>query len=357
MRNPFIIIRFIFFSLMIYMNILTIVFASWNVAAWTYSGLSAPGASVFLILNSCALFAFITAGLAGLVFPNTRTANVAFECGWTAIVSLLQLGAAIAVTVYGPALVCQSETAWGICASSHLLVSASWLSSFTIISYFLMLFGAAIAHMHSYPFIWWNTVYSVPWFVPPTSNEPDPRQSEGSPSRSKIMSASSDRSHESSIAVRYLRHRFSTKIEEVENLTEPILFPRQNNGLPAVQPRASLPGWAQKGIIRRGLDTPFARKEDTASAAETSELATPQPRKAHFRRGVDPPFATRVGPTIPPAIYIASNPHFDVHPLSLLRHKNTISPAFSHNVEDQDSPIPLPSHSEWIPAISNSKAR
>lgn len=62
MRNPFLIIRFIFFcesrsiscsilklivlpALMIYMTILTIVFASWNVGETISSGL--PGASLF----------------------------------------------------------------------------------------------------------------------------------------------------------------------------------------------------------------------------------------------------------------------------------------------------------------------
>jgi|SRR5882762_531841 hypothetical protein len=64
-------------------------------------------------------------GLAELVSSNTKTANVTFECGWTAVFSILQLGeflrewmrsgltissmigAGIAATVLGPAIQCQ----------------------------------------------------------------------------------------------------------------------------------------------------------------------------------------------------------------------------------------------------------
>lgn len=343
---------------MMYMNVLTIVFASWNVAATTSSGLSAPGASVFLILNGSALVGFMAAGLAQLVSFNTSTANVAFECGWTAIFSLLQLGAGIAATVYGPAIQCQSGTTWGICTSSHLLVPVSWLSSFTVIAYFLMLFGTTMAHLHSYPLIWWNTVYSVPWFVSPTLNEPD-TMTEPKPqslSGPKTISASSDTRHGSFIAVRYLQHRFSSKIDDIEHISEPILFPPHSNGLHAVLPRNSLPGWAQKATTRRGLDMPFPMTEDITTPAEIVELSAPQPRIAQPRRGVDSPFATRVdGHTVPPAIYTEGSlqvPHFDTRPISPLQRKLTVSPAFSHKMEDQDSPIPLPKLSEWIRADS-----
>jgi len=363
MQNPFIIIRFVFFSLMTYMTVLTIVFASWNVAATISSGLSAPGASVFLILNGCSLFAFIAAGLAELVSPNTRAANVAFECGWTAIFSLLQLGAAVGVTVNGPAIQCQPGTTWGVCASSYLLVPLSWLSSFAVIAYFLTLFGTTMAHMHAYPSIWWRTVYSVPWFVSPTSNETTIQPKLRSLSHSRMISASSNTSQDSFI-VRYLRNPFSSKIDDVENnISEPILFPRGSNGLHPVprQPRGSLPGWAQNATARRALDMPFARKDDTTvteNDMETIELAEPQPRIAQPRRGVDKPFATRVdGLTVPLAAYNDGTPlqvpHFDTRPLSPLQRKLTVSPVFSHKVKDQNVPIPLPKLSEWVRADSN----
>jgi len=361
MKNPFIIIRFVFFSLMIYMAVLTIVFASWNVAAIISSGLSAPGVSVFLILNGCALFAFIAASLAELVYSKARTANVAFECGWTAVFSLLQLSAAVGVTVNGPAMQCQLETTWGACASSHLLVPMSWLSSFIVVAYFLTLFGTAIAHMYAYPSIWWSSVYSVPWFVSLTSNEPDTTQPKLRSSHPRMMSATSN-TGQNSFALCYPRNHFSPKVDDVENnISEPILFPRNSNGLHPVprQPRGSLPGWAQKDTTRRAVDTPFARKDDTTfteHAMETIELVEPQPRTAQPRRGVDKPFATRVGFAVPRAIHNDDTtlhiPHFDTRPLSPLQRKLTVSPVFSHKVKDQNAPIPLPKLSEWIRADS-----
>jgi len=247
---------------------------------------------------------------------------------------------------------------WGICASSHILVPVSWLSSippYTVIAYFLMLFGTTTAHMHTYPLIWWGSIYTVPWFASPTPNEADattqPEPASGFPSRSKTQSVLSNRN--SFIAVRFLRHRFSAKVDDVESISEPILFPRQSNGLHPVPARGSLPGWARKATIRRGLDTPFTWKKDPA---ETIKLAAPQPRIAQPRRGVDPPFATKVdGPTVPPTIYIEGNlpvPRFNTRPLSPLQRELTVSTAFSQKVEDQDSPIPLPNVSEWIRADS-----
>jgi len=348
------------------MTILTIILASWNIGATVSSGLSTPGASVFLILNGGALFAFIAAGLAELVSPNARTANVAFECVWTAVFSVLQLGAGIAVTVNSPAIMCQPEASWGVCASSHLLVPVSWLSSFAAIAYSLMLFGTTIAHMHAYPSIWWTSVYSLPWFLPPISNEPDMTELR-SQSHSKVMSESSETSHDSFIVLRYLRNH-SSKNDDVENgISEPILFPRQSNGLS--QPSIGLPVWAQEATVRRGLDKPFVQKEDTASSAEgisaqtrvQTRFAVPQPRIAQPRRGVDQPFARRIdAATLPSAAHIKGTlqvPHFGSRPLSPLQRKQTVSPVFSHKVEDQDSPIPLPKLSEWVYAGSDNGRR
>jgi hypothetical protein len=239
---------------------------------------------------------------------------------------------------------------------------------FTVIAYFFMLFGSTMAHMHTYPAIWRSTVYSVPWFISPTSNEPNimTQPDSRSPSYSKTRSTSS---HDSFIVLRYLRNRISSKMDDVENnISEPILFPRQSNGLQAAprQPSVGRPVWAKNTTARRGLDTPFTKtQEDTPSTkddvwaetrAETIALVAPHPRMAQARRGIDQPFTRKVdGPTTPPAVYIDGTlqvPHFDSRPLSPLRRKLTVSPVFSHNVEDQDSPIPLPKHSEWVRADS-----
>jgi len=89
--------------------------------------------------------------LAELVTPTARTAQVSFECGWTAVLAVLQLGATVDMTVNGPLMMCQADSehftlplhwdrlepdfvflgSWGACASSSLLVLATWSSSFT----------------------------------------------------------------------------------------------------------------------------------------------------------------------------------------------------------------------------------
>jgi hypothetical protein len=271
---------------------------------------------------------------------------------------------------------------WGICASSHLLVPVSWLSSYTgmshisdvlsrcihltiVTAYFLTLFGTTIVHMHTYPSIWSITVYTVPWFLSPTPNESD-SITQSSP-HSKRISPPSNQTHDSVIVLHHLRDRFS-KFDDVEDIIpEPILFPTKSSGMHPVprQPSFNRPVWAQNAFPRRGLDIPFVRKEDTTSieSDESTEmkaapigLAAPQPRPAQPRRGIDQPFAKKADyPTVPVAAYGESTlqvPHYDLRRLSPLERKHTVSPVFMHKVQDQDSPIPLPKVDEWIQADS-----
>lgn len=209
--------------------------------------------------------------------------------------------------------------------------------------------------MHSYPSVWRSSVYSMPWFVSPTPNDPVATTPTAD---SKPTPAPSPASRDSFIVMRFLRNRSSTKMDDVENnISEPILFPRKSNGLLGISPPPNMPGWVQRAASRRGLDTPFTRKDDSDEYnMETVELAEPQPRVAQLRRGVDQPFTTKADdPTVPPAVHIAGNlpvPYPDTRPLSPLQRKRSVSPVFKNKVDNQDAPIPLPKHSEWIRADS-----
>jgi len=180
------------------------------------------------------------------------------------------------------------------------------------------------------------------------------------------MSASPNTKRDSSIAIRYLRNRPSSNIDDIENnISEPILFPPRSNGVFRVTPRqpsVGRPLWAQKASTRRGVDMPFTKVEDTISGksdmavktkAETSKLVTPQPRIEQPRSDVYQSFTRKLG--VPLTAHGDSTlqvPHFDLRPLSPLQRKLTISPVFSQRV-DQNAPIPLPKHSEWRRAGSD----
>lgn len=230
-----------------------------------------------------------------------------------------------------------------------------------------------MAHIRTYPSVWWGTVYSVPWFSPATPNLPVTTAETKSrpPSHSKAPSTSSKNGRDSFIVLRYLNDRFLSGAEDPENqISEPILFPTKSSGLQKDSTRRSTmnrPAWARQATARRGLDAPF-RKIDTtddAASAETKvdgdnpgykEVAAPQPIQA--RRGIDPPFAKKMDiPNLPPAAYLANTqtlqvPHSDMHPQSPVQRKLTVSPVFSNRINDQDAPIPLPKLSEWVRADS-----
>ncbi|KZP24767.1 hypothetical protein FIBSPDRAFT_406380 [Athelia psychrophila] len=281
MWNAFLIIRFVFFSAMVYMNLLSIIFASWNIGEVRAAGLSAPGESVFMIMTGLATFAFVAAGLAELVSATSRSANVAFECGWTAIFSVLQTGAAVAATVNGPPSQCLPNASWGVCASSFTLVPVSWLAAFIAIAYFLLLIGTAVSHMNVYPTIWWKTVYTVPWFVPPAPNPPpEPKP----PTPAPNSDAASRKSRDSFMVVRYLRGRMPSKASDLEQPEEPILFPPQSSGL-LPPPMPALPPAAVTNVHF----PPEQARMSTASSSRRPQWAKHQASLS--RRGRDPPFA------------------------------------------------------------------
>ncbi len=100
-----------------YLNILALGFAAWNLSAMKAAHLPILGAPIFVIFNACVLFFFqllyvsLTfvysflpytlsrcgpdSAIAELASPSARTAQVGFECGWTAVMAILQLGKSV----------------------------------------------------------------------------------------------------------------------------------------------------------------------------------------------------------------------------------------------------------------------
>lgn len=225
-----------------------------------------------------------------------------------------------------------------------------------------MLFGTTIAHVRIYPLIWWNSIYSVPWFPAPEPNTTTGNLQQSTTLPSTHAKKPSNSTRNSFIVFRYDRDGQLTRPDDVEsNVSEPILFPEQSNGLqlpappappmprpqsnnlqpsvlpvppmsrpqsngsqpsvpPMPRPLSSRPAWAKKTSGRRGLDSPFGTKSEASSSGSgphahvapstlyyggaNLNLAAPQPQIAQMRRGVDQPFARRVdGPAVPPAVH------------------------------------------------------
>jgi len=311
MRNPFLIIRIIFLSLLVYLSFVTLAFASWNIHA---SALPVPGAA-FLIFNSIVLCFLATLAMAA---PSARIMQVKFECFWTAIFSVLQIAATVSTTVTG-LTTCQPGTGnWEACTSSALLVPTAWTSTFTLLTYLFTLFITTASHMRAQPGIWSLAVSSVPWF---TRCNPD---------------AHPEDSHQC----------HCSKKGDIEAPSDI----RQVGVGPGAQPP-----WAQRLHIRRGVDRPFAPNKSTSSTsssqsspdtdtvpllpppdAPTQQSRLSQPEGSRFIERFQ---ESQLQPSAPwwetPSQYVQFTPHTDVFP---------------RKIDDHDLPIPLPRLSKWIRA-------
>ncbi|KAH7889288.1 hypothetical protein F5I97DRAFT_1843070 [Phlebopus sp. FC_14] len=334
MRNAFLVIRSIFFALLLYLNVLLLVFAVWNVAAAKSSGLSAPGATVFLVVNSVLTIVFVTGGYLGeLICAKARPSHVRVECLWTASMSILQLGSSVTVTVNGPPMACQVRSTWSTCASASLLVPVSWLATLIIIAYCFTICITSVVHSDLIPDIWTTSVSSTPWFSgAATTRLPQAR----SRVPSKAFSTTTTSSEESCAVTKYIAERWE-KLSGMERQAEPsnpILFSRGRQSVDS-----SRPTWARQTQARRGIDQPFGLPTTVHGGQQTN-------------------------PSPPPKVLAKDMAESDPHYVEVRRKsemnkndsgsRSILTPrtptAFPNRIADPDLPIPLPCLSDWIRA-------
>ncbi|KAF8894558.1 hypothetical protein BD779DRAFT_1669046 [Infundibulicybe gibba] len=310
MQRPFLIVRFVSFSLLFNLNLLILVFASWHINATLAVGAPAPGTAILSIFNSCLMFICVTCGFMDRVIPDARVSRILFECVWSAVLSLLQAGAAISITVNGPMMTCYDSSFWSICASSSLLVPTIWLSSIIVLAHFMALFASTMAHTHMFPDIWSRTVHSIPWFL------------EAPADNSKVWKVSAPDVDS------WARH-----LDDIEATAG---FKRRQYA-----DEVEKAPWAATANIRRGVDIPFTNRCDSPPAAK-SEVLPPLPLR------VQPKSITRelsFG-----SRFIEKFRESQLDSRSVTRGPTLPSTPFPPRVDDHDLPIPLPRLSEWIRA-------
>ena len=208
---------------------------------------------------------------------------------------------------------------WNVCASSLLLVPSTWLNSilckcftsclspffseieyenFIVLAYFLALFMITMAHKHLYPDIWRRSIYEIVWFE---------RRS----------------------------HKISSKdYEDIENSSgqkQPYLIS---------SPIEHTPPKAAAESVRRGIDTPFRKQNNTgsnSSSRKASTLTLPSypnesAQSANGSRFIETFRESTRSESF--AHFVASKVPKDPYPFPL----------------DVDAPIPLPRLSEWVGA-------
>lgn len=342
MRNPLLTVRFVIFSILVYLNLLALGFAGWEISSINEAGLPMAGSPIFAMFNACAFFFFILLASAELVFSDAKTGQIYFECGWTGVMSALELASALDVLVNGPPVYCRTQCYEAICTSSTVLSIITWTASVLIIAYFLTLFYLSLSHSSVYGAFWTMTVYQAPWFVEPAIGI-QPRTASPRASQPKEpWENPAFRAHED--------------VEDEQALNEvpltPPVAPWSRNYDPerlsaassrlraAPAPARSMeslrPAWAKRVNTRRGVDLPFApapvanRVSRLVKSFWSDTSASPPP----------PPPKPSSLPSLPSPVVLGG--FVDCHRGSYGH--------FPETVADEDSPIEQPQRSEWVQA-------
>ncbi|KAH9901077.1 hypothetical protein C8Q73DRAFT_229834 [Cubamyces lactineus] len=395
MRNPFIVLRFVLFAILIYVNLLMIGFAVWNLSVLKSLNVDGLGAPTFVIFNACLLLLFVTMCFVSSWYSSAAFDKVRYECGWTGLLSALQLASSIDVTVNGPPTLCQG-IAITACASSSLMVALSWVSSTLTLLYSFSLLTTAITHMSLIPGVWTYSVHEVPWFTAPSDNVesrmPSPEKAQKfedeikhafhfstpifeqhakvlpkspvSPATPPIWQAR--RSSVPTLDV--LASKRTTWTNRIFSGASPLTYKRSNESL--------RPSWAKRSAGRRGVDHPFA-----VAAPRPAPLPTVKPLRTLKLKSCWSPstasshshtaFSPRSPPAVPPKARVAgaapqlagpalsptSTFYIDLErdavvPVGAAPLRPVSYGMFPEDVVDPDMPVTHSRPSEWVRADS-----
>jgi len=311
MQNPFLIIRLVLFALIFNTSVLSLSFASWNIRVVSAAELALSAVTILLVFTSSVSILCIVLGVLQLPFPRARTSWILFECIWSAVLSIFQIGSAIGTAVNYAMLAQETEiNDRAIYASMALLVQTTWFNSFTCLTYFCVLIISALTHRRAFEDIWSQSPYEIDWFHQDGDKVSIVHPSAESKSHRVVDSWS----------------RFMNDVE-----CNPIKRKR------APSPVVDKAPWAENQKVRRGVDNPFARKPETTPQSTTPPLRV-QPKAASQDLASDHSrFLERFCES-----RTLSRPQT---PSQLNRTARLPDP-----LHDHDLPIPLPKLSEWMRA-------
>jgi len=313
MQNPFLIIRLVLFALIFNTSVLSLSFASWNIRVVSAAGLALSAVTILLVFTSSVSIFCIVLGVLQLPFPRARTSWILFECIWSAVLSIFQIGSAIGIAVNYAMLVQETEiNDRAIYASMALLVQTTWFNSFMCFTYFCFLTISALTHRRMYDDIWSQSPYELDWF-----------HQDGDKVSIRVARPSAERKS-NRVVDSWCRFMNDVECDPVKRKSAP--FP--------VIHRAP---WAENQKVRRGVDNPFARNPVTSTPSTTPPLrvhpkAASQDTTSDHSRFLQRFCESRTlsRPQSPPQL----NPT-----------ARSPDPVHDHNL-----PIPLPRLSEWMRA-------
>ncbi|CDO72859.1 hypothetical protein BN946_scf185002.g44 [Trametes cinnabarina] len=407
MRNPFVVLRFVLFAILLYVNLLTIGFAVWNISVLRAIQFASLGAPTFVVFNACLLLILIAVSLVSSWYSNAAFSGVRYETAWTGLLSALQLASSIDVTVNGPPTLCQGISITA-CASTSLMVALSWISSTILLLYSFSLLTTTITHMNVVPCIWITPVHAIPWFTIPSGTIEARMPSEVKPRYSDVYDFKRSSLHfptpifEQHAKVLPLSPKFP------ESPTTPPIWRARRSSISTVDVPHSKrttwtnrilsdattlnykrsmesmrPSWARRAEGRRGVDHPFAMSRPAPKPVAVKPLRSLKLKScwsqttlsSHRHTTFSALGSPRSPPALPPKARVAgaAPPQLSGAPLSpsstfyIDLERDAVVPVgavrpvsygmFPEDVVDPDVPITRSQPSEWVRADSPASSR
>ncbi|CCL98438.1 uncharacterized protein FIBRA_00435 [Fibroporia radiculosa] len=347
MRNPLVILRYVLHAFLLYLNILAMGFAAWNIAALKSAGIGVNGASAFVVFNACCFILYAGICLAEAYSPSLWNMKVMPECVWIGAFGFLQVASAIDITISGPTAACVPETSLSACASSSLVVVIVWISSSILLFYFFALVGITVVHVGSHPAVWASPISSVSWFTPEEKiqghKSKDMEKGEYENPAFKADEAMSAR------PVSRTQVQSASRFSIMKGFT--ISAPRFQNA------EGFRPAWAKDVNPRRGVDLPFAAKPKVPTvkdrlrsywSASSTDSMPPVPPKAYTNTSRYLERLDANSDYVPDTGNELNLPVITPSPSRPLSYG-----IFPEDVQDPDVPIHTSHRSEWITAHDN----
>ncbi|KAG1877877.1 hypothetical protein DFJ58DRAFT_753076 [Suillus subalutaceus] len=162
MKSTMFFARYILFGLFVVCNAIICTVAVWNHSLVQATGSQTAQVDVYLIFLGAFSLAFIFPIIfADLLCTDPFSARVWIECAWVALIWLMQLGGAAAVTAIAPHIQCSAQATkvnHNSCLSTNVLVAFTWICTIILLLYLSLLVVTAVTTQAIDPGVWHHNV-------------------------------------------------------------------------------------------------------------------------------------------------------------------------------------------------------
>lgn len=159
MKSTLLFARYVLFGLFVVCNAIICSVAVWNHSLVLADGGQTLQVDVYLIFLGAFSLAFILPIIfADLLCEDPPSAQVWFECAWVALIWLMHLAGAAAVTAIAPPTQCIAQVNNDPCLSTRVLLAFTWICTMILLLYLFLLVVTAVTTQWIDPGVWHHNV-------------------------------------------------------------------------------------------------------------------------------------------------------------------------------------------------------